>query len=135
MDKVNRGMAKQNPRTKKVTYDAVIGVKVRTDHAKALTAFCRRHQISVVALMREAALEIVRPGLGVGVAEMFGSYKRNDGPTVSASSVIPVKFTDTQHHAVVAHSLRHGLAPSTFLRESAMRYIGAVKVGAFESKR
>lgn len=101
-----------------------IGVKVREDHIKILSDFCRRNRVSMATFIREAALELVKGGLGIGVEATFDTLPDDSEPKAHRPAVIPVKFTEKQRAAILAHCLRHGIAPGTFLREAALRRTG-----------
>jgi hypothetical protein len=108
------------------TLDHSVTIRVNDEQGIAIGDYCRKHKISPPSLVREASLEAIGGGLGLGVDAMKGTGKR--AITLAGASNFSVKSTTKQGAAIAKHCKKVPVA--TWMREVTLKRIGRADLGA-----
>ena len=104
-----------------------ITTRLNEEQAAAVSAWCAERGCSVLALLREAVLEIAGLSkLGRGLAPRQGAAK---GRGLLGATSIGVPFTDAQYAALRAYAEKRGVEIAALIRESALAKAGAGSLG------
>lgn len=106
----------------------VFTARVNDAQGKVIGAWCLKRKIAPATLFREVALLRVGAGsLGLGIEATHGTAEKSIA--LKGASCFPVKCTVEQSKAIRSYCSKHNFAPSSYMREAVLEYIGSPSLG------
>lgn len=102
--------------------------RVTDDQGKAIGIWCRKRKIPPATLFREVGLLCAgAERLGIGLEAAKGTAEKEI--VLEGASCFPVKCTVKQGAAIRSYCTKRKVAPSGWLREAVLKYIGKPELG------